>query len=150
MSKKQNGVGRIHRPFRFIDGDALRKCFANKRIMLLGDSTMGDYLVILLTKMGNNVTIFEDYLVQTTKSSRQHLPYLALNVTNDIGLTVEHFGGRRNVTVKSTVLNMTLQFRFTGSYNMPVAIIYARISRAYLRSSLRSSIWLVYGIVLCL
>jgi hypothetical protein len=105
------------RAFQFIDGDGIRRCFSNKNILLLGDSTMGetvDDLVILLTKIGSNATLFEDYLKPSNTSSNNHVRIL--QIPNDIQLSVEHFIGRRNVSIHSSILNMTIRYRFTGHH----------------------------------
>lgn len=101
------------------DSYSTRKCFAQKRMLFLGDSTMEetiDDIVILLSGIGSNRTRMEDYLFQSSLSSHVHPPYKKIELPGNV--TVEYFGGRRNVTVTSNKLDLHLRYRFTGHHNM--------------------------------
>ena len=99
--------------------DWTRKCFRNRRILFLGDSTMAetlDDLALLLSGIGTNRTKMEEYLFQSSLSSHVHPTYKRIDLPRNI--TVEYYGGRRNLTVTSRELNMDLRFRFTGHHRL--------------------------------
>ena len=75
-----------------------------------------DDLVILLSGMGSNRTKMEEYLFESSLSSRTHPPYKRIDLPRNI--TIEYYGGRRNLAVTSRELNMDLRFRFTGHHRL--------------------------------
>ena len=89
-----------------------RDCFLRKRILFMGDSTMEetmDDLVLLLSGIGANRTVMYQYLFESSLASHVHPPYKRIDLPGNI--TVEYFGGRRNITVTSKQLNMHLRYR---------------------------------------
>ena len=106
--------------YRFWDSESTRKCLANKQLLFLGDSTMEetiDDLNILLSGIGSqNVSTFGSYLFESSLASHIHPPYKRIDLPRNI--TVEYFGGRRNMTVTSNVLGLRVRYRFTGHHHL--------------------------------
>ena len=108
-------------PFFFGFWDSLwtRKCLRQKSMLFLGDSTMEetiDDLVILLSGIGSNVSSFGSYLFESSLASHMHPLYKKIDLPRNI--TVEYFGGRRNMTVTSHVLGLRIRYRFTGHHHL--------------------------------
>ena len=96
-----------------------RNCFRRKQVLFLGDSTMAetmDDLVLLLSGIGANRNATFKYLARSSLFSLTHPPYERIDLPGNI--TVEYFGGRRNLTISSKQLNMHLRFRFGGHHRL--------------------------------
>ena len=105
--------------FGFWDSTGTQKCLRQKSMLFLGDSTMEetiDDLVMLLSGIGSNVSTLGSYLFDSSLASHIHPPYKKIELPRNI--TVEYFGGRRNVTVTSNVLGLRIRYRFTGHHNL--------------------------------
>ena len=107
--------------FGFRGSTATRTCLQqHKNLLFLGDSSMVetiDDIVILLSGIGRNASLFELESSQTTHVSHSQLPpYKRINLPNNI--TVEYFGGRRNITISSNVLGLNIRFRFIGHHKL--------------------------------
>jgi hypothetical protein len=96
--------------FSVYDTLAARKCLRNKRVLLLGDSTMTETmhdLIIILS--GANVSEAEQYMHMATRSS-------SLVMLED-GTTTRMFPNHRNMTSYVPSSNTTLIHRFTGHHD---------------------------------
>ena len=106
--------------FKFWDSNSVRKCFQHKNLLFLGDSTMEetiDDINILLSGIGSqNISTFGSYLFESSLASHIHPPYKQINLPGNI--TVEYFGGRRNMTVTSHTLGLRIRYRFTGHHHL--------------------------------
>ena len=79
------------------------------------EETMDD-LVMLLSGIGSNFSSFGSYLFESSLASHVHPPYKKIDLPRNI--TVEYFGGRRNMTVTSHVLGLHIRYRFTGHHQL--------------------------------
>ena len=106
--------------FTFYDSSMTRKCLTGKNLLFLGDSTMEetiDDLNILLSGIGSqNVSTFGPYLFESSLASHVHPPYKKITLPKNI--TVEYFGGRRNMTITSHTLKIRIRYRFTGHHHL--------------------------------
>ena len=122
LSKDQPLIERAMRsPFflAFWDSAETRKCLQRKNILFLGDSTMEetiDDLVMLLSGIGSNDSTLGSYLFESSLASHIHPPYKKVDLPRNI--TVEYFGGRRNMTVTSHTLDLRIRYRFTGHHHL--------------------------------
>ena len=106
--------------FGFRGSKPTRACLKDKNLLFLGDSTMAeamDDIVILLSGIGRNASVLDPYLYESSLTTHApHPPYKRIDLPNNI--TVEYFGGRRNMTITSNVLGIHIRFRFTGHHNL--------------------------------
>ena len=105
--------------FGFWDSTSTRACLSGRNFLFLGDSTMEetiDDLVMLLSGIGSNFTLFGAYLFESSLASHLHPPYKRIDLPRNI--TVEYFGGRRNMTVTSHLLGLRIRYRFTGHHHL--------------------------------
>jgi hypothetical protein len=107
--------------FGFRGSAATRSCLQqHKNLLFLGDSSMVetiDDIVILLSGIGRNASLLEPYLLESSQTTHvPHPPYKRIDLQNNI--TVEYFGGRRNITISSNVLGLNIRFRFIGHHKL--------------------------------
>ena len=106
--------------FGFRGSTPTRACLKDKNLLFLGDSTMAeamDDIVILLSGIGRNASVLDPYLFESSQTTHvPHPPYKRIDLPNNI--TVEYFGGRRNMTITSNVLGLHIRFRFIGHHKL--------------------------------
>ena len=107
--------------FGFRGSTATRTCLQqHQNLLFLGDSTMAevmDDIAILLSGIGRNASTLDSFLLESSQTSHvPRLPYKRIDLPKNI--TVEYFGGRRNMTITSNVLGLNIRFRFIGHYKI--------------------------------
>ena len=117
------------------DTQSIRQRLANKCVVLLGDSTMQETahdLIILLSGIGNNHALLQDYLRQATRQdgfSKVCVPLKSSDVRDlefvplqqdmadcDDGVEVHFYGNHRNMSVYIHSLGFGLRTRYTGHH----------------------------------
>ena len=111
---------------RFFDMEKTRNCLKNKRIVLLGDSTMGELfhdLAILLSGIAYspyhpiNTDELDKYIIEATrnKGNLEHQIW-SYELKNDVA--VKFFCCRRNLTITAPS-NSNIHYRYIGHYDLP-------------------------------
>ena len=100
----------------FFDTERTSLCLSNKRLVLLGDSTMIEFandLAILLSGMASDKDALEKYLFRTTRVSAGYAHYDLPNHVSE-----DYFGNHRNMTIYSKQLNSYIRMRYIGHSNL--------------------------------
>jgi hypothetical protein len=100
----------------FYDTDGTSSCLRNKRLVLLGDSTMIEFandLAILLSGIASDSEALEKYLFRTTRVSAGYAQYDLPNHVSEV-----YYGNHRNMTIYSKQLNTHIRMRYIGHSNL--------------------------------
>ena len=98
------------------DTDSTEKCLRDKRITLLGDSTMievANDLAILLSGLASDKATLDKYLYRTTHIDAEYSNFKLKNHVNE-----DYFGNHRNMTIFNTRTNTYIRSRFIGHYDL--------------------------------
>jgi hypothetical protein len=99
----------------FYDTDAVSSCLKNKRIVLLGDSTMielANDMTILLSGLALDSQSLEKYLYRTTHVDAKYSHYDLPNHVQEF-----YYGNHRNMTIYSSKTNTHIRSRYIGHYD---------------------------------
>ena len=101
---------------KLFDTVAVGECLKNKRILLLGDSTMIEFandLSILLSGLASDSKILEKYLYRTSHINGAHSHFdLMHHVTED------YFGNHHNMSISSENNHIHIISRYIGHYDI--------------------------------
>lgn len=100
----------------FYDTEGTSSCLRNKRLVLLGDSTMIEFandLAILLSGVASDRDALEKYLFRTTRVSAGYAQYDLPNHVSE-----DYYGNHRNMTIYSKQLNIQIRMRYIGHANL--------------------------------
>ena len=98
------------------DTKRTQMCLNNKRILVLGDSVLEEFvldLATLLSGVASNTAELDSFIHDSGAKSPHHLLHKLPN-----GVTVYHHNSRRNMTVISDEADTYVRHRFTGHYNI--------------------------------
>ena len=98
------------------DTDATSECLKDKRLVLLGDSTMielANDLAILLSGLAVDRDALEQYLYRTTHVDENYAHYDLPNHVSE-----DYYGSHRNMTIHSKKSNTYIRMRYIGHSNL--------------------------------
>ena len=102
--------------YKLYDSKKTAKCLQRKRIVLLGDSTMGETfhdLAILLSGIGKNKKELDTYIHQAAIKSEKEHEMWRYALPNDVTLTF--WCCRRNLTLDMPKKKLQIAYRFIGN-----------------------------------
>lgn len=101
---------------KFFDTKLTNKCLKNKRITLLGDSTMievANDLAVLMSGLASDHSILEKYLYRTTHVDETYSSYKLMNHVKE-----DYYGNHRNMSIYSDQTDTYIRSRFIGHYDL--------------------------------
>lgn len=98
------------------DTTAVNKCLKNKRLTLLGDTTMTEVandLAVLMSGLAADKNTLQKFLFRTTHVDQTVADFKLMNHVRE-----SYYGNHRNLTVYSEETNTHIRSRFIGHYDL--------------------------------
>ena len=102
--------------YELYDSRKLRYCLKGKRVVLLGDSTMGETFhdfSIVLSGIGKVRSDLDEYIYQAAIKSEKEREFWTYPLPNDVNLN--YYCCRRNLTLEMTSSDIEIAYRFIGN-----------------------------------